>query len=357
MELEYKPDLDRAKTYWNAFWNREIIDRPCAYVIAPKDEAMRKERPPHPPYMAGYDGQYQKALEAFDEWAASTYFGGEAVPFFDISFGPDQFSAFLGAELKTAEAEKTSWVKPFVADWKSVRIGLDRGDGSAWDRMLEYMRAAARFSEGKFLIGMLDLHSNMDSLSAIRGPEALCTDLIECPDEVERVLREVRALYAPVYEGIYEAGGMGLRGTIGWTPFYCEGRFATIQCDFICMISPEHARRFVIPALSEEASFLDHSVYHYDGPAALVHLDDILAIPEIDVIQWVPGAGSPPLVEWMDLLKKIQEAKKGLQIYDCSPEEVKAFHKELRPEGVLYCVSASSRQEADDLILWLKKNT
>jgi hypothetical protein len=163
-------------------------------------------------------------------------------------------------------------------------------------------------------------------------------------------------MYMPIYEGIYEAGDMGRRGTIGWAPFYCEGKFATIQCDFIGVIGPEDARRFVIPALSEEASYLDHSVYHYDGPDALVHLNDILAIPRIDVIQWVPGERNPRLIKWIDLLKKIQKAKKGLQIY-CSVEEVKKFHKELRPEGILYCVEASSRQEADNLNSWLKKNT
>ncbi len=351
--MRYKPDLGRAKKYWAAFWNHEIIDRPCVFVTAPKDETKQKEKPP---YMDGYNGEYEKALKMFDEWAESTYFGAEAIPYFDISFGPDQFSAFIGSELIMAEDKTTSWVKPFVTDWKTVDIELKKDKDSIWNKMLEYIRFAARFSQDKFLISMLDLHSNMDCMSAIRGPENLCMDIIDCPGEIERVLKEVRLLYTPVYEGVYEAGDMKSRGTIGWAPFYCEGKFATIQCDFICMIGPEDARRFVIPAISEEASYLDHSVYHYDGTDALVHLDDILAIPEIDVIQWVPGEGNPPLIEWIDLLKNIQKAKKGLQIY-CSVEEVKRFHKELRPEGVLYSVEASSRQEADNLISWLKKNT
>jgi hypothetical protein len=353
--LQYKPDLDRAKKYWNAFWNREIIDRPCVSVIAPKDEKRPKEKPPYK--VLGFNGrdEVKSNLEAFDKWAASTYFGGEAIPFATITFGPDQFSAFTGAELEAAGDKSTSWVKPFVTDWKKVKIELKK-DNTAWNKMLEYIRFAAKFSEGKFLISILDMHSNMDYLSAIRGPQNLCMDIVDCPDEVERVLKEVRGLYAPVYEGIYEAGEMKNRGTIGWAPFYCEGKFATVQCDFICMISPRDAGRFVIPALKEEASFLDRSVYHYDGPGALVHLDDILAIPGIDVIQWVPGAGNPPIIEWMDLLKKIQKAKKGLQI-NCSIEEVKRFHRELEPEGVLYCVEASSRREADDLIASLKNNT
>jgi succinate dehydrogenase flavin-adding protein (antitoxin of CptAB toxin-antitoxin module) len=63
--------------------------------------------------------------------------------------------------------------------------------------------------------------------------------------------------------------------------------------------------------LLKKLHFLDHCVYHYDGKGALGHLDDILAIPDIDVIQWVPGDGNPRSIEWMDLLHKIQAAGKG----------------------------------------------
>ena len=111
-----------------------------------------------------------------------------------------------------------------------------------------------------------------------------------------------------------------------------------------------------MPALEEESSYLDHCCYHLDGPDALVHLDDILSIKGIDAIQWIPGEGNPPQVEWLDLLKKIQNAGKGLHIL-ASPEEVKVFHKALRPEGVIYDIQASSKQEAEDLLKWLKKNT
>jgi hypothetical protein len=34
-----------------------------------------------------------------------------------------------------------------------------------------------------------------------------------------------------------------------------------------------------------------------DGPGTLPHLEDILGISEIDAIQWVPGAGDPPLID------------------------------------------------------------
>jgi hypothetical protein len=355
MQLKYKPDLDRAKKYFEALWKNEIIDRPCIVIQAPNNEFDTK---PHPPYMDGVDGQYEKALKRFDEWASSTYFAGEAVPFFDISYGPDQFSAFLGAELTLVkEPQSTSWVKPFITDWKKVDISLKKEPNSIWDKIINYFKFAAKFSEGKFLLSMIDLHSNVDCLSAIRGPQDLCVDIMDCSDDVEKTLMEVRKLFIPVYSAIYEAGDMEKRGSIGWEPYYCERKFATIACDFICMLGPEDGKRFVIPALEEEASFLDHCVYHYDGPTALQHLDNILAIKKIDAIQWEPGEGYKPRSKWIDLYKKIQKSGKGLSIYCESIDELKFIHKELNPKGILYRVDAKSRKEADEIISWLKNNT
>ena len=288
MELKYKPDADRARVYWEAFWQREIIDRPCVHIIAPREGSKPWKRPSS---MMGSDGRYTEALAAFERWAASTYFGGEAIPEFRVNFGPDQFSAFLGAPLVFAPDHSTSWVEPIVTDWETAEIRIREEDGSIWQRVLEYFRTAAKYGAGKFLVGMLDLHSNVDCLGAIRGSQRLCLDTIDCPDQVERAMLEVRPLFGRVYDAVWEAGDMDERGSLGWAPFYCSGKFCTIQCDFICMIGPDHVRRFAIPALAEEAGFLDHCVFHLDGPGSLVHLDDILGIADIDVIQWVPGAG------------------------------------------------------------------
>ncbi len=32
----YKSDFERARTYWDALWNHDIIDRPCTLVTAVK---------------------------------------------------------------------------------------------------------------------------------------------------------------------------------------------------------------------------------------------------------------------------------------------------------------------------------
>ena len=352
MNLTYKPDFDEAKKYWRAYWAGEILDRPCASIKTLRDENNRPRGP------RGVNGlsDPQAVLEEFDRWASAVLWLGEAVPYFTVNFGPDQYAAWLGSDLHHSSVdEQTSWAVPIIKDYAAVD-GMENPHGVWWDRMLDFLRQAAEFSEGKFLVGVPDLHSNMDALSALRGPQDLCIDLMDVPEKVDAAIKTIRRSYAPVFEKIEEAGNMAGRGYIGLLPFYCEERFTVLQCDFACMVRPEHFRRWILPALDEESAYLKHSVYHYDGPDALVHLKDALSIPGIDAIQWIPGDGNPPQIEWMDLLLEIQKAGKGLYI-GASPEEVKIFHRTLRPERVMYDVWAASPQEAEDLITWLKKNT
>lgn len=138
---------------------------------------------------------------------------------------------------------------------------------------------------------------------------------------------------------------------------YCEGKSAVVQCDFPRMISPGRFSRYVLPSLTQEASYLDHCVYHYDGPKALAHIDAVLGIKEIDCIQWVPGDGQPRTIEWMDLLKKIQAAGKSLWIYDWTPDEIKMHFKELELNKVAFSVYASSQDEADALLDYVVSNS
>jgi hypothetical protein len=353
MDLQYKPDFERARAYWRAFWNRQVLDRPVVVATAPKDPAHPVKRPS---ILSRPGGNYAAALDRFEHWAGATYFAGEAVPSMDVWFGPDQFAAFLGAELTFAEADETSWTTPCVSDWRAVDLKLDETPGSTWMELLKFLRLAAARSQGKYLVSTLDMHTNLDALRGLRGTQELCFDLMDRPDDVERAMHQVRRLYAPVYEAVYAAGDMQ-RGTTSWLPAYCEQRFAVVECDVICLLGPPHARRFVLPALAEEAAYLDHCIYHFDGPQALRHMDDILAVPDFDVIQWVPGDGQPRQVMWMDLLHKIQAAGKGLYLYDWTMDDIRQHYHELKPEGVIFYFTGESPEQVDELLDWLTAHT
>jgi hypothetical protein len=358
MQLAYKQDFERVSNVWKAYWEGEIITRPPVWATVTRPDARPHDLDRR--YWHAVHGNFDLLLEHIDTWLEGTDFLGESVPCFGPDLGPDQFAAFLGSDFAfSPDSPTTDWVKQTIDDWAtSLPLRFDP-QGRHWKSILALSRLVAAHSQGRYLVSVADLHSNMDTLLALRGSERLCMDFYDNPQAVETAMKQVRALYRPVYDALYDAGGMGgERGSVGWAPFWSEGKFATIQCDFLALLSPEISRRYVIPALEEEASYLDRCVYHLDGPGCLPHLDDILAIDAIDVIQWVPGAGKPLMHEWMDVLRKCQSAGKGLQMYDINDlETVKKIARELRPEGLLYYVTVPTRDEALRIIDWLDRNT
>ena len=360
MQLQYKPDFEETKIAWRHFWAREGWKRPLIHAEVPRDPKAPippEESPDHHHYFRKLNGDWDDYFKRIDRCLEETLFLAETVPNFRPDLGPDQFAAFLGAPLHfSASSPDTNWVEPIVENWAEFEFRLCP-DNPAWKTIRDLSRRMAEHARGRYLISTCDLHSNGDTLSALRNPERLCLDILDEPEQVARAMREVRALYQPVYDGLYEAAGRDEEtGTIGWIPTWSDGRFATIQCDFICMVSPAIAREFIIPALEEEAAYLDHCIYHLDGPGALPHLDDILAVKDIDAIQWVSGAGQKPMWQWLDVLKKCQKAGKCLQIHDLNCEQAKHLHRELDPAGVVYCVRADGADEVAELSRWFENN-
>ena len=352
MELSLKPNLDEALERWRAFWHQDLIGRPCVAVTAPKEGAGRVGGPPG---QIRPETDFEAHLGQAEAAMAAVYYGGEAMPIFQPSFGPDMAAAFVGARLDWSnDSAHTSWSVPFVEDWEDA-LPLELCDPS-WDRFAELCRLAGQRGEGTYLVGMLDFHSNFDWLAAIRGPDRLCMDLLDRPELIHRAMASARRLYPQVYNTLYETGNMAGRGTGGWLPYFCEGRYVTVQCDFCCLLSPAQFNEFGLPALTEECGSVDRSVYHYDGATCLQHFDAITGIASLDGIQWTPTAGGPPMIEWMGLLKRFQARSKNVFVA-CSADELKVFHRELQPHLVFYRVGVGSEREADELLAWLERNT
>lgn len=359
MNLTTIPNFEERKKRWNHYWNKDVLDRPLIVASVPKEGCN-----PPSAYAVGYyntcHGRYKEHLAVIDEALEGTEFLCEAIPVFQPDFGPDQFAAWLGSDFNFAEGEtQTNWVEHIVTDWKEALPLTWKRDGKWWTEFITFVKMMREHSKGRYIVGFPDMHSNADALSALRGAQDLIFDFFDNPDRMHEAMNQVRAFYPKMYNEIYEAGGMAESGMSTWIPFFCEKRFAATECDYLALMSPAQANEYVIPALREEAEFLDHCIFHLDGKDALHHIDNILDIDAIDAIQWVPGAGQPPQYEWMDVLKKCQANGKGLQLMDCPDFEiVKRYHKELKPEGLVYCLPASlGRDEILRIADWLKENT
>ena len=354
--MKYKPDFERAQRYWDAFWAHEIIDRPAA-IIRVSRRANKNMSGGYVSSVQAVTGEFNESIEKIDRYLNDTIFLGEAMPGFRPGFGPDQMAGFCGAPLVvSADSLNTSWSEKIIDDWKAALPLTIKEDNVVWQRMKEYHKAAERYVEGKCLLYNIDMHCNIDLLEGLRGAEKLLFDIIDTPELVLRAMADARKVFLKVYKEFWGYGAKDRLGSTSWLNLYSRGKYNPIQADFICLLSPEMFRKFVLPALVEEAGFLDEACFHLDGPDALKHLDDILAIDGIEAIQWVPGAGSKTQIEWPDVLHKIHAGGKATIIY-ATAEQIKTIHKEYPPNLVVYDTTVATEQEGLELLDWLRENT
>lgn len=351
--MEYKEDWEQAKKRIEAFWHGEIIDRVCIAITAPRANVKRKEIKA-PATLEERWTNMDFLLEAAEENIRCTYWGGEAVPAFQPNLGPNVFSAWLGCELKFAEG--TSWAEPLIKDWGSFRELRFDPENKWWNWMTEITERTAKTGKDKFLVGITDIHGGGDALSALRGTENFCMDLIEHPAEIKKCQEFLKDFWFQIYKELLvlsqKYGQEGSYSWLGWSP----GKTCPLQEDCLALISPKSFKEFFREAIVAETEYLDHSLFHFDGPQCIPHLDLLLEIPTLDGIQWQPGTGHRPMTKWIPLIKKIQQAGKLVYI-DISPQELETILSEVSPKGLMIVTWSPSEEEAKALIKKAEKLT
>jgi hypothetical protein len=353
-ELQYKPDFSKANERMEAWWNRAVLDRPTIQVYAPQNSDKRKPWPQkqHESLRDRWmDVEY--AVDCADAGCANCFYGGEAAPIFMPNLGPELLTAAYGAPMNFTET--TSWSEPILHEWEDIpKLQMDPNNEYV-RAMLDMTRLGLEKGEGKFLTGFTDIHPGGDLAASFRDPQQLCLDLVMEPENVERLLSRIRSSFFDFYklqEEIFQQSGQPV--STSWLPLWCEGRYYIPSNDFSCMISPDMFRKFFLDEIIEEIEFLDHSIYHLDGPDALRHLDTLLDIPKLDAVQYVYGAGDGPASRWMDIFRKIQMAGKNIWV-DIQAEELDIFMENLHPEGVMMNLWVCSVEEAEDILRRVSK--
>jgi hypothetical protein len=107
--------------------------------------------------------------------------------------------------------------------------------------------------------------------------------------------------------------------------------------------------QYAMPELQTQSALLDYPLYRFDGIDQLRHLDTILSIDGLKMIQWTCVAGQPPPTHFLPQLKRNQAAGKGLLIKIEPPWLVPSM-EELSSKGLYLGVQASSPAEAADVL-------
>jgi hypothetical protein len=348
----YKDDIEASQRRVEAWWNHKVVDRVVIQVTAP-----RAPPPPAPEKPAQdldqavlrrYFTDPVTVIPHLRERLARTYFGGEAFPvMFPVSISMVAIlSNYLGCPMHFVN-EKTTWSDPILDDWESrptYRCDLD----NEWWRISEALLQAAVEASDGYYVGAPDLNGPTEMLSRLRSPQELALDLYDRPHVLKPALAEINRAWYGYWQACTEITAP-LGGNFHWMGIWSDLPSTDLQSDFSCMMSPAMFDEFFLPFLDEQTTMVERTVYHLDGPGAVKHLDSLLSLPHLDGIQWVPGAGAKPTVEWIPLLRKIQDAGKLVYAY-CDRANVHRLLQELRPEGVMLVTSCESVEQAEQLI-------
>lgn len=347
MEFEHKKDWPQARRRLEAWWKGELVDRCACMVSAPRKGVKPKlPTPPTDLRKRWTDPGYVVARWLAE--AEGTYWGGESIPSFFPNTGPTTMGQFLGCEV--VYHETTTWKRPFVEDWdRDFPKAVFDPRNENWQDVLRLTRAGLEVAPGKFMLGVTDLGGFSDVVSAARGPERLCMDLLDCPEKIVRLRGPITEIWKRMFDQLHGMISKKLEGCIGWMGVWAPGATFHPQDDFSCMISDAMFREIFLPPLLEQFAHIDWNLYHLDGPNALQHLDTLLAVEDIEAIQWVHGAGHKPMTKWIWLLKKIQQSGKRIIVY-CEPEEVERIMRELSSKGMLLATRAKTEDDARALL-------
>lgn len=332
--LHAKPDFDRTLERMEAWWRCEVLDRP------PTSISVRSDRPRRPPEKRHatlrerwLDAEFQ--VERQIAWIEASTYVGDSFPVLYPNVGPELTATLMGCELEFGES--TSWSRPVVHEPTQWRDALSRP--TDWGN--PYWRAVERGTDlaiarcdGRYIVGIADLHGAYDMLAALRDPQALCVDLLDCPELIRPVGLHAAEVYVESFNRLYRKITAAGFGSTTWTPIHHQGPAYLPSCDFWCMVSRQIVEEMIVPTLVREQAPLARSLFHLDGPQALRHLDLVLALPGISGVQWVYGEGNGPATRWIDVYGKVLAAGKCVQVIAGSPAEALDVLRALGPRGV-----------------------
>ncbi len=347
VQLEGKPDFDVAMRRIDAWFAHEIIDRPPIRFSTHNAEYDRgietrghrwasvRER--------WLDAEFQ--VETFARSIEGVRFLAETFPVFWPNLGPGIYAAFHGAPLEFREV--TSWTTPIVKEWSDAeKIRFD--PSCAYFRAIdELTRLALERCAGKFLVGYTDLHGALDCAADWRDRQELCIDTLEAPERVRDLVRRADDHFLEVldrYDALLKAHG---QPSVTWIGIPSFGKLHIPSADFAALISPAAFDALYLPSLLTEVRHMTHNIYHLDGKDTLRHLPRILAIEEIQAIQWVQGVGADqPILQWLPVITRMQAAGKSV-IVDLTAEELEPFIGAVDPEGLYLCIAADAAAQPD----------
>ncbi|MEA4889653.1 MAG: hypothetical protein VB070_09350 [Clostridiaceae bacterium] len=307
------------KENYENWWTNQL-ERPIFNIqIHGADPGLPKPEEPIYANLSSYDLSVPMAtiIKHCEYSLCSRYYLGDSYPTYLPDFGAGVNAAFVGA--KHLVRPETVWFeaeKPLLPEQLSFR---HHPENIVYQRIVDFYNQANTYFKGSVVLGMTHLNNGIDIPARFFNGVDFCLALYDSPEEIERLVWENHELFLFYMHNLSSLMNNN-PGYTCWGDILANDPWMGTQSDFSAMIGPEQFDRFILPELAACLKACPkYNFYHLDGREELIHLDKILAIPELQVVQWVAGDDELPDREWMQLYKKIHDA--GKKIWYLGPEE------------------------------------
>lgn len=353
-------DFERIQRRMKALWDNEILDRCCISVVY-EDKNKRDEIDTFPESETDrmkYWTDPEIVLKRNIAHMENTYYAGDAFPLVSLNLGPAGHAGYVKG-MKWTYEPSTIWFSPFMREeLKPDEILFDR-QGFLYGKTLELARYFRDECKGNYVVSMPDLAGNIDVLAALRGTQELMMDFLGEDEEIiKKCLVKIQQMWEAGLEDTYQIvkdcnyGG----SSVGWLRTWAPGFHGQMQCDISVMFSNDIFKKYAAAELNAQSEFLEYPLYHFDGIEQIRHLDTLLSIDKLKMIQWTSVVGQPSPLNYIRELKRIQESGKGL-LLTLKPEEIEPALGELSSKGLFILAEADSREQADDMVKLAEQNT
>ncbi len=324
--LEFCPDFPRIAERYEAWWQQECPGPPIFIAACVEPASGRKP------------SRQLNLLQEPDAWFEARFQDmlamhrvGDTLPHIRADFGPVLLGGMLGGSLEFGA--DTGWTHAFINDeWSNAPDWVLREDNEWWMLLQRVAARAACEAAGRYLLCTPDLGGSGDVLLNLRGATELCMDTMLRPDTVKAAVDAIYPAWHRAYSELHRIALENRAGIIHWLGLWSSRPYLVPACDFNYMIGQQTFDTLMLPDIERQCATVGRAIFHLDGPGAARHIDALLEIPGLH-IQFTPGEGSPSVLPWLDMFRKIQAKGRSLLVI-VRPDEVFALCDALQPGGL-----------------------
>ena len=337
----YKKDWKEAEERMKSWWDNQKTDRVPAYLCSPKSFRTNKAKTIKklPEKMIDPDTIFHN----LDIRLENTFWGGEAFPCHEVYMGAMFEAAWFGCEPHFTPTG--TWYQKLFNSWDEADKVLFDPQNKWYRLFMEIRKKSVERAHGRYLVTVSGISASYDLFAELFGVKETMLEIVDYPQRVLKLRDKIIRLGKLTYDECYNLLASYQDGSIDGMCTWAPGRVRYVQCDMSVMISPKMFNDFVLEEIKAFMEHVDYGIYHLDGDDQIKHLNLLLTIDSLKMIQFVPV----PLPEekyyrdplpWVDLFTKIQESGKKVWI-QCPPdiERIKELLNKIpRDNAFLYII-------------------